>query len=192
MPTLRRLAREFDTLPRAEAARLLQSRWHEARMLALFVLVRQYGRATRRERAAIAALYLRSRRRINNWDLVDCSAAQILGAHLVDRDRAQLRRLARSHNLWDRRMAAISTFQFIKRSDFADALAIAEALLDDPQDLIHKAVGWMLREIGNRDLAVEKGFLDCHAARMPRTMLRYAIEKFPPGERRRYLSMRHV
>ena len=156
-------------------------------MLALLILIRQYGRATPAGRRAIASLYLRSRKYINNWDLVDCSASRILGAAWADDDGGQLATLAASRRVWDRRIAVITTFHDIARGRFDRALTMAEALLDDPHDLMHKAVGWMLREIGTRDLAVERAFLDRHASRMPRTMLRYAIERFPAAQRRAYL-----
>ena len=181
------LAREFEALPLAEVATLLQSKWHEARSLALLVLVRQYPRATEQAREAIVRLYLGNTARINNWDLVDCSAAQIVGAHLEDGDRRLLRRLAKSPLVWERRIAIIATLHYIRRGDFADTLAVAALLVDDDHDLIHKAVGWMLREVGKRDRKAEEAFLRRHAARMPRTMLRYAIERFPEPLRRRYL-----
>ena len=134
-------------------------------------------------------LYLRRTDRINNWDLVDISAPGVVGAHLLERPRAPLRRLARSRSLWDRRVAIVSTFAFIRRGDFADALAIARILLDDEQDLIHKAVGWMLREVGKKDEKTLRVFLDRNAPAMPRTTLRYAIERLPPGVRRQYMAI---
>ena len=181
------LARVFEALPLGEIATLLKSKWHEARSLALLVLVRQYQRATDLEREAIVRLYLRNTARINNWDLVDCSAAGILGAHLEDGDRRLLLRLARSRLVWERRIAIVATLHFIRQDDFDDTLAVAALLLDDDHDLIHKAAGWMLREVGKRDRKVEEAFLRRHAARMPRTMLRYAIERFPEPLRQRYL-----
>jgi len=138
--------------------------------------------------AAIYSLYLASTDRINNWDLVDASAPQIVGGHLADRSRAPLYRLVKSKNVWERRIAIIATQHFIRRGEFEDTLALAKALLDDTHDLIHKAAGWMLREVGNRDRRTVEAFLRKHAARIPRTMLRYAIERFPEPLRRKYLS----
>jgi 3-methyladenine DNA glycosylase AlkD len=181
------LARAFQALPLREVNALLRSPWHEARLLALLVLVRQYPKATSRTREAIFRLYLRNTAHINNWDLVDCSAAPIVGAHLQDGGRQRLRRLARSPLLWERRIAVIATSWFIRQDDFDDTLVIAQVLLNDTHDLIHKAVGWMLREVGKRDRRVEEAFLREHAVHMPRTMLRYAIERFPERLRQRYL-----
>jgi len=190
VPAIRALARECRELPLAEIARLLRSPWHEARLLALVVLAWQYARADRPAQARMHRLYLDHTAHINNWDLVDLSAEHLVGAHLAGGSRALLRRLARSPSVWERRIAVLATAHYIRRGEFDDTLALAEQLLDDPHDLIHKAVGWMLREIGKRDRAVEEAFLDAHAARMPRTMLRYAIEKFPEPLRRRYLAVR--
>ena len=190
MPALRILARQYETLATADVQRFLRSPWHEERLLALLILTRQYAAANSRRRAAIFGFYLRNTASINNWDLVDVSAAPIVGEYLAERDRVRLRRLARSGNLWERRIAMIATFHYIKRGEYDDALTIAGMLVDDRHDLIQKAVGWMLREIGKRDLVIEKRFLDRYAATMPRTMLRYAVERFPPDARRKYLEMR--
>jgi len=191
VPQLRALAREYRDMPLKYVVRLLQSPWHEERLLALLILVGQYARADTRTRQAIHQTYLRNTGSINNWDLVDSSAAQIVGAHLKRGDRRVLRRLARSKSVWERRIAMIATYHYIRQKDFKDALAIAALLRRDEHDLIHKAVGWMLREIGKRDRSAEERFLLTHARTMPRTMLRYAIEKFPQPLRRRYLSMSH-
>jgi 3-methyladenine DNA glycosylase AlkD len=191
VPQLRTLAREYRDMPLKYVVRLLQSPWHEERLLALLILVGQYVRADPRTRQAIHRAYLRNTGSINNWDLVDSSAAQIVGAHLEAGDRGVLRRLARSKSIWERRIAMIATYHYIRQKDFKDALAVAALLRRDEHDLIHKAVGWMLREIGKRDRAVEERFLRRHAGTMPRTMLRYAIEKFPTPLRRTYLSMSH-
>jgi 3-methyladenine DNA glycosylase AlkD len=190
VPDLRRLSRTYRDAPLPAITALLESRWHEERLLALFLLVGRYTRGTPAERERIFRLYLRHARYVNNWDLVDSSAGQILGAHLEGRSRATLTRLARSRIVWERRMAVIATSHDIRRGQFDETLRIARLLLHDPHDLIHKAVGWMLREVGNRDRAAEEAFLRQHAADMPRTMLRYAIEKFPAPLRRRYLAMR--
>jgi 3-methyladenine DNA glycosylase AlkD len=190
VPALRELARRYQTLSIEDVRRLVRSSWHEERLLGLLILTRQYAAADSRGRSAIYAFYLRNTDRINNWDLVDASADRIVGAHLLTRDRSCLRRLAKSDLLWERRIAMIATFHFIKRREHDDALAVAALLVNDRHDLIQKAVGWMLREIGKRDPAIEKRFLDKHAAAMPRTMLRYAVERFPQGERRKYLQMR--
>ena len=189
VPVLRQLTREFEGLTLPEIRKLLKSGWHEERLLALLVLVRQYGKGDGRSRDAIYRCYLGSRAGINNWDLVDCSAPQIVGAHLDGGGRRFLRELARSGSLWDRRIAVLATFHYIKNGQFGDSLALARLLLDDREDLIHKAVGWMLREIGKRDQAVLEAFLRANGRRMPRTALRYAIERFPQPLRRRYLAM---
>lgn len=187
VPVLRRLAKEFHSLPRRDVIALLQSPIHEERLLALIVMVNAYEGGDKTEQAEICELYLEQLARVNNWDLVDSSAPYILGPHLCERPRKILFRLAHSENLWHRRVAMLATFHFIRSKDFADALRLAELLRDDGHDLMHKAVGWMLREIGKRDVAVLKQFLQRHAALMPRTMLRYAIEKLPERERKRYL-----
>jgi 3-methyladenine DNA glycosylase AlkD len=189
VPDIRRVVREFEDLPLEQTARLLASPWHEVRLVALLIMVRQYARGTPAVRQAIYRLYLKNTRRINNWDLVDASAAHIVGAHLFAGKPVPLRRLAHSEIVWERRIAMIATFHHIKRGRFADALRVARWLRDDSHDLIHKAVGWMLREVGKRDRAAEERFLRRHAARMPRTMLRYAIERFPEPRRRWYLNL---
>jgi 3-methyladenine DNA glycosylase AlkD len=198
VPVLRKLAKEFRGLPLSEAKVLLDSPIHEERLLALLILVDAYHRANETGRAEIYALYLQRLDRVNNWDLVDTSAPHIVGRHLADQSREVLFRLARSKNLWHRRVAILATQSFIRQNDFAHTLRLAELLRDDEQDLMHKAVGWMLREVGERDLVVLKKFLDQHADRMPRTMLRYAIEKLPERERQKLLraakagSVRHL
>lgn len=188
VPVLRGLAREYQTISPPEAGRLLRSPFHEDRLLALLLLVRLYARGDGAAREKIYRLYLKNTRFINNWDLVDSSAEHIVGAHLRGRARGPLLRLAKSADLWERRIAVLATFHFIKRGEFGATLDIARVLLSDPEDLIHKATGWMLREVGRRDPEAEEGFLKEHRGRMPRTMLRYAIEKFPEEKRRRYLK----
>lgn len=188
VPALRRLARAYRGLGVADALTLLQSEWHEERLLGLLLLVGLYQRGEDGDRQAVYDTYLAHTRHINNWDLVDASAEHIVGPHVHPDHPAMLERLARSPDLWERRIAMLATFHWIKRGEFAPALRIARLLLDDRHDLIHKAVGWMLREIGKRDRSVEVAFLREHHADMPRTALRYAIEHFPERERKRYLA----
>ncbi len=188
VPDLRRIARESDSLTESAVRSLLRSPIHEERLLALLILVRRYERGDEAGRESIVALFLRMRRFVNNWDLVDSSAPYLLGPWLLDRDRTTLRQLAASASLWERRIAVLATLAFISAHDFACTLELAATLLHDEHDLMHKAVGWMLREIGNRDPAVLREFLDRHAAFMPRTMLRYAIEKLPQHERALHLA----
>jgi 3-methyladenine DNA glycosylase AlkD len=190
MPSLRALARRFAAAPLDQIDALLQSPIHEARLLALLLLVQAFRRGDERERRSIYLLYVSRTRHIDNWDLVDASAAHIVGGWLSTRSRAPLRRLARSSSVWERRIAIIATYCFIRQGDHAETFAIADLLLADDHDLIHKAVGWMLREVGNRDGDAERRFLASRHTRMPRTMLRYAIEKFPEPERRQYLRVR--
>ena len=189
-PDLHRLAREFQSMSLKDVRRLLASGWHEERVLALLILVRQYERGDAGAKEKIYDAYLRATRHINNWDLVDCSAPQIVGGHLARKGRAPLRRLAKSSSLWERRIAIVATLHLIRLGEFDDTFRIAEMLLRDPHDLIHKATGWMLREAGKRDRRRLELFLDQHAAAMPRTMLRYALEHFPEAARRGYLSAR--
>ena len=188
VPVLRKLARKYRGLSLSETEKLLHSPFHEDRLLALFLLVQSFEKADKNTRKTIFDLYLANTEFVNNWDLVDSSAAQILGAHLSDKKRQPLDDLARSSDLWERRIAIMATFYFIRQKDFKDTLRLAEMLLDAKEDLIHKATGWMLREVGKRDLEVEREFLRLYYKRMPRTMLRYAIEKFPAIERQKFLK----
>ena len=188
VPILRKCVREYRTISLNDTLELLKSRFHEARLLALLMLVAKYSFAhSVAEQEAIYQSYLSHTEFTNNWDLVDCSAEHIVGAHLFKRDRNPIYRLAGSRIIWERRIAVMSTFHFIKRDDFSDTLAIAELLLGDNEDLIHKAVGWMLREVGKRNRNTEEEFLLNHYKEMPRTMLRYAIEKLPESQRLAYL-----
>src|SRR5688572_774494 len=189
VPQSRQIAKNFSQLPLGEVRTLLYSRIHEERLVALLILARRYGSASScMEKEEIVKFYLNHIKQVNNWDLVDLSAPNILGAHLVDsRDRRRLLyRLARSENLWERRIAIVATHHFIRNGDFSDTLKIAEMLLQDRHDLMHKAAGWMLREVGKRDAAAEEAFLEKHFSVIPRTMLRYAIERLPENKRRRY------
>ena len=190
VPPVRAIANRCGDLPLADVTRLLRSRFHEERLLALLVLVRQYAKGDAARRREVYELYLANTAYINNWDLVDTSAHFIVGPHLAGRPGttpAPLLKLARSASVWERRIAIIATLHFIRQREFAATLRIATLLLADEHDLIHKAVGWMLREVGNRDVAVLREFLDAHHKAMPRTMLRYAIERLTPDERRRYM-----
>ena len=189
VPALRETCRECRGATLAEIRVLLGSSIHEERLLALLLLVDAFTRGNSAERQTIYEFYLAHTARINNWDLVDSSAPAIVGGWLHDRSRAPLRVLAKSASLWQRRIAIVATVYFIRRGEFDDTLTIARLLLADRHDLIHKAVGWMLREVGKKDGAAERRFLDTHAADMPRTMLRYAIERFPPAERQAYLRI---
>ncbi|WP_326554720.1 DNA alkylation repair protein [Micromonospora sp. NBC_01813] len=172
----------------AETTRLLTSEVHEERLTAIFILVQMFAKGRQRQRAAIFDIVLAHTDRINNWDLVDSCAPYIVGPWLLDKDRAVLDRLAASELVWDRRIAIMATFAFIRAGEFDWTLRLAQRLLHDPHDLIHKAVGWMLREVGNRDRAVAEEFLARHQRDMPRVMLRYAIEKFEPQRRTAYLA----
>jgi 3-methyladenine DNA glycosylase AlkD len=185
---LRKLAQRHGAIPLADVETLLHSPFHEDRLLALLILVRQFGRVDSQVQEKIYNLYLSNTRYINNWDLVDSSAGYIVGAYLLDRDRSPLIELAQSSLLWERRIAIMATSYFIGQNQFAETLKIATMLLTDQEDLIHKAVGWMLREIGQRDQEAEETFLREHYRQMPRTMLRYAIEKFPEPQRQAYLK----
>jgi 3-methyladenine DNA glycosylase AlkD len=189
VPVIRKCVKEYLDISLDDTLKILESPFHEARLLALLILVKKYSlEKTSGGKNAIYRSYLKNTKYINNWDLVDLSAAQIVGAHLFSRERKPLYRLARSKDLWERRISIISTFHFIRKGDFADTLKIAELLLHDRHDLIHKAVGWMLREVGKRDLNVEEEFLMKYYKVMPRTMLRYAIERFPEKKRLSYLK----
>ena len=185
-PVLRAQAKQFSQTSLQEVQILLESPFHEIRLCALFILVRQYQSGLDRQQK-IYHFYLNNVPHINNWDLVDSSAYKIVGPYLENRDRKPLYQLVQSSNLWERRIAIIATFHFIRIDQFEDTIALSEWLLDDREDLIHKAVGWMLREVGKRDKETEEAFLRKHYQQMPRTMLRYAIEKFTPDERQKYL-----
>jgi len=186
--TLKMVAKEFTGLPLSEVECLLHSEVHEDRTLALVILVGQFTKGDDATRKEIFGRYLASTTHINNWDLVDISAPQIVGGYLEKQSRKPLDRLAKSASLWERRISIVATHWFIRQGEFADTLRIAEVLLKDREDLIHKAVGWMLREVGKRDVAVLEEFLAKHILVMPRTMLRYAIERFPEEKRKAYLK----
>jgi 3-methyladenine DNA glycosylase AlkD len=188
VPDLRAVCREWRDAGLPEILELLASPVHEERLLALMMMVETFKRGTDPEKRDIYRLYLSSTKFVNNWDLVDSSAAQIVGAWLFTRSRAPLRRLARSESIWERRIAIVATHFFIRQGEIEETFQIADLLLADDHDLIHKATGWMLREAGKRDLDAERRYLKKRYGRMPRTMLRYAIERFPEPERRRYLA----
>lgn len=189
-PTLRAFSKQYEGLSFNGVLQLLKSPIHEERVLSLLILILKYRKARLLEKKKIYQIYLGHTKYINNWDLVDITAKQIIGAFLQDKNRAPLYKLARSRSLWERRIAVVSTFYFIGNNDFEDSLKIAKILIGDPHDLIHKAVGWMLREVGKRDRAIEEEFLKKYYTVMPRTMLRYALEKFPESKRQAYLKGR--
>ena len=194
VPQTREVAKQYATLHFEEIENLLQSKFHEARLCALILLIKQYDKNPKKT----YQLYLKNIKYINNWDLVDCSAEYIIGRYLFEKrlpkkDYPLLRKLAVSKNLWERRVAIISTFYFIKQKDPSPTLKIADLLLKDSHDLIHKAVGWMLREVGKRcSEEIEENFLKKFAPTMPRTMLRYAIERFPEKKRKWYLGLKNL
>jgi len=188
VPPLRALAKQYRDIDLSTIGSLLNSKYHEERLFAVLLLMQFYQRGSDKDQAAAYDLYLSNTRRINNWDLVDVSAPHILGHYLQARPRNILHRLACSESLWERRIAILATFHFIRQNDFDDTLRIARTLLHDEHDLMHKAVGWMLREVGKRDLTIEESFLLKHYHDMPRTMLRYAIERFPETRRKEFLN----
>ncbi|HXS93418.1 MAG TPA: DNA alkylation repair protein [Candidatus Limnocylindrales bacterium] len=190
VPQVRRVAAEFGDMPLPEVVELMRSRVHEERSLAHAILRSQMERADERGQSAIYGLYMKNRSAIHDWDGVDDSAPYIVGRHLLNRDKSVLYRMIRARSIWDRRIALVATLWFIRNGNVADTLALCEEVLGDKEDLIHKASGWMLREAGKRDAAALKHFLDAHAAVMPRTMLRYAIERFAEPERRHYMEAR--
>jgi len=186
VPDIRAVSKLDDG--KSDIRELLHSPWHEERFLALLVLVRRFERGNAAVQKTVFDFYLSSTPWINNWDLVDVSAYKIVGSHLLDRPRTPLWKLAASKILWEQRIAIVSTFAFIRQGDLAETFALSVHFLDSPQDLIHKACGWMLREAGKRDSRQLVDFLDTHRLSMPRTMLRYAIEKFPEHLRKHFLS----
>lgn len=196
VPKQRKIARKFAGLPLKEIQKLLKSKIHEERLLGLIIIVNQYRKSLKAEklksgeilRERIFRFYLKNIAAVNNWNLVDLSCRDIIGEHLVLRPRKILYRFAKSRNLWERRIAIVSTWAFIRRGDFKDILRIAEMLFNDKHDLIHKAVGWMLREVGKKDERALRRFLDKYCLKMSRMTLRYAIERFSEKRRKRYLS----
>jgi len=190
VPVLRKLAKECRETPLEDIEVLLASPIHEERLLALMLMMHRYEAGDAAHKRRIYNLYLKNTRFINNWDLVDVSAHHIVGHWLLELDKAPLYRLARSGDLWERRIAIVSTFCYIRRDRHEETLKISKMLLGDGEDLIHKAVGWMLREVGKRNFGAEEAFLKLHYRDMPRTMLRYAIERFPENLRQDYLKGR--
>lgn len=190
VPLTRGVGRRYKDAPLATAVDLLQSEWHEARLCGLLIMVEQMKKARGDGARVIFETYLANTRRINNWDLVDLSAPQIVGGYLKDKPRDILYRLAASSLLWDNRIAMVSTYAFIKDNQLDDTFALALQLIGHGHELMHKAVGWMLREAGKRDFARLRRFVDDHWREMPRTMLRYAIEKYPESERKEVLARR--
>jgi 3-methyladenine DNA glycosylase AlkD len=188
VPVQRTIAKQFKDLAFEDLKVLISSKVHEERLVAAFILVDQYRKGDEKTKKIVFDFYLKNRRGINNWDLVDLSAPKIVGEHLLKKEKELLYKFAHSKDLWEKRIAILSTQTFIREHFFEDTLNISEILLQDKHDLIHKAVGWMLREIGNREMQVEEEFLVKHYKKMPRTMLRYAIEKFPKQKRIKYLK----
>ncbi len=191
VPQQRLIAKQFyKVISLDDTLKLLKSKWHEYRLTAIIILVTQYQKADASGKKIIANAYHKNRRYVNNWDLVDSSAPYILGDYLLDHARGVLYRLAKSSSVWDRRIAIITTLNFIRNGEFVDTLKLSELLLDDKHDLMHKAVGWCLREVGKKDRKTLLKFLDQHAKTMPRTALRYAIEHLPPEQRQHYMGVK--
>jgi 3-methyladenine DNA glycosylase AlkD len=188
VPEERKISKEFKDLDLNSIQELLNSNVHEKRLISLLILIEQFEKSDEENKKRIFEFYLNNSKRINNWDLVDLSAPNIVGNYLLNKDKNILYQLAISKELWEKRISIISTFAFIRQNEFKDVLKISEILLNDNHDLIHKAVGWMLREVGKRDTKTLKEFLKLHYKKMPRTMLRYAIERFPEEERKKYLK----
>ena len=186
VPVQRKVAKKYADLSLKDTKELLNSKIHEHRLVALFILIEKYKKSEKKKE--IVDIYLKNTKKINNWDLVDLSAPQILGDFLLDNNRATLYKLAKSKNLWEKRISIVSTWTFIRENQLDDTLKISEILLTDNHDLIHKAVGWMLREVGKKNQAIEEKFLKKHHKTMPRTMLRYAIEKFDENKRKFYMK----
>lgn len=187
VPKQRKIAKNYEQIDLKEIEKLLKNEFHECRLTGLFILISQYKKADEEKQKILFHFYLRNIGSINNWDLVDSSAPYILGHYLLTNNNRTLFQLARSKNLWKRRIAIVATLGFIKKGRYEETLEIAEMLLDDPHDLIHKAAGWMLREVGKKSPTTEKSFLNKNSSKMPRTMLRYAIERFPEKERKKYM-----
>ncbi|MBF0494053.1 MAG: DNA alkylation repair protein [Candidatus Omnitrophica bacterium] len=192
VPALRAIAKKYRYLSFNDTLTLLKSDIHEERFVALLLLMHKYRCADAGWQKKIYKAYLAHTKYINNWDLVDVSAKHVVGGFLMDKDRTPVHELAHSASLWERRIAVLATFYFIGHGDFDDALKISEILINDRHDLIHKAVGWMLREVGKKDMDIEEKFLKKYCAIMPRTMLRYAIERFPGTKRMAYLRAKMV
>jgi 3-methyladenine DNA glycosylase AlkD len=189
VPEQRKLVKKYSSLLSLEEIQeLLNTKIHEYRLTALLILVKQYQKADEKIKKQIFDFYLKNTRNINNWDLVDLSSRDIIGNYLLDKDKSLLYQVANSRDLWEKRIAIISTFEFIRKNQFDDTINISEILLKDKHDLIHKAVGWMLREVGKRNQEILESFLKKHHKTMPRTMLRYAIEKFPENKRKAFLD----
>lgn len=188
VPEVREIAKKFKETEFFEIEKLLKSKIHEERLCALLILIQKFEKTNEKEKQKIVDFYLANTKQINNWDLVDLSAPKIIGKHLVEKNRKIVYTLAKSKELWEKRIAIIATYAFIQKNDFSDTLKISELLINEEHDLMHKAVGWMLREIGKRNLNAEEKFLKKHYKKMPRTMLRYAIEKFDEPKRKAYLN----
>lgn len=188
VPLTRSIAKANKQTPLAELQRLIESPFHEARLCALLILVEQFKKASPEERKERYDFYLANTSRINNWDLVDLTCPHVVGAYLADKDRSPLYALARSGHLWKERIAIVSTIAFIRHGEYQDTLALADYFLTHPHDLIHKAVGWMLREVGKKDRETLTAFLESRAVRLPRTALRYAIEHYPENQRQYFLN----
>lgn len=191
VPQSRKLAKKYQDISLRDVEMLLTSEIHEERLIALLILVKRFSQSDEKEQTKIFKFFLKNRKYVNNWDLVDSSAPTILGGYLFKRDRSVLQNLVRSKNLWDRRMAVLATFAFILNGEGKETLRLARILLKDDHDLIHKAVGWMLREVGKKvsekDLKI---FLDKYATQMPRTMLRYSLERLSVKDRQRYMTLK--
>jgi len=188
VPEQRKVAKKYSNLNLGEIKKLLSSKIHEHRLVSLFILANQYQKADKQTKKKIFNFYLKNAKNINNWDLVDVSAPNIVGDYLLNKDKSILYKLAKSKNIWEKRIAIMATFSFIRNNGFDATLKISEILLEDEHDLIHKAVGWMLRELGKRNQAIEEKFLKKYYKKMPRTMLRYAIERFSENKRKSYLG----